>query len=303
LEMANHYGTVVIPARVRKPRDKALVENHVKTVEQRILAPLRDRGFLSLEELNEAIWERLDALNNRPFQKMVGTRRSLFMEIDSPALRPLPEHPYSHGRWSTAKVNVDYHVEVAKCYYSVPYQLIRQRLDVRISAVIVELFHKNVRIASHARLFRLGQYSTVPDHMPKGHRQWNDWSPERLVRWAGETGIATAGVVESILSRCVHPQQGYRSCLGIIALSKTYGRDRVEAACTRALACGALSRKSIQMMLKNNLENAALPEASAERPFLDHPNIRGAAYFAVAAPASQLLLDMERNSDALSSHV
>jgi transposase len=290
-EMASYYGAVIIPARVKKPRDKAIVENHVKTVEQRILAPLRNRVFLSLDELNEAIQDLLDDLNNRPFQKMAGTRRSLFEELDFPALQPLPEHRYSYGRWSWATVSIDYHVEVAKCYYSVPYQLIQKKLEVRVSTLVVEIFHNNVRVASHARLFRRGQYSTIPEHMPRHHRWWNDWSPERLVRWASETGEATAEAVASILTRFVHPQQGYRSCLGIIALSKTYGRDRVEAACRRALACGAVSRKSIQLMLKNNLENAALPEQAEPRPALIHANIRGAAYYGQTT-TSQPSLDL-----------
>jgi transposase len=289
-EMASYYGVAVIPARVRKPRDKAVVENHVRTVEQRVLAPLRNRAFFSLAELNEAVWERLDDLNNRPFQKMDGTRRSLFEELDAPVLRPLPDQPYSFGQWSVAVVNIDYHVAVLKCYYSVPSQLIKKKVDVRVSAGTVEIFHKNTRIASHARLFRPGQYSTVPEHMPDGHRHWREWSPERLVRWAGETGPSTAKMVEQLLERFVHPQQGYRACLGIISLAKMYGPDRVEMACARALACGAISQKNIRLMLKNNLETAALPEAAPSTPPIQHANIRGAAYYALP----QLTLDIER---------
>ena len=301
LEMANHYGVAVIPARVRKPRDKAIVENHVRIVEQRILAPLRDHVFLSLSDLNEAIWDRLDELNNRPFQKMAGTRRLLFDQLDVPALGPLPEEPYQYGEWGKAIVNIDYHVAIQKSYYSVPFRLIKQEVDTRVSIRTVEVFHKNVRISSHPRSFIEGSYSTIPEHMPKSHRDWADWSPERLVRWAQKTGPSTAKVIEELLTRLVHPQQGYRRCLGIISLSKKYGADRVELACARALACQAFSYQSIKLMLKNNLDKAALPEPVPAMPAILHNNIRGAAYYKVPnysvagdQPDPQLFLNLER---------
>ena len=281
-DMAAYYGIAVIPARVRKPRDKAVVENHVRTVEQRILAPLRDRIFLSLAELNEAILELLDDLNNRRFQKMAGTRRSFYEELDAPALGPLPQEPYQYGEWGKALVNIDYHVSVLKSYYSVSYRLIKKEVETRVSAHIVEIFHKNVRVASHPRSFREGYYSTIPEHMPNNHRNWDQWPPERVIKWAGQTGPSTAKMVEELLTRFVHPQQGYRRCMGIISLSKKYGADRVELACTRALACQAISYQSVKLILKNNLETAALPELIPTKPVLWHDNIRGAAYYAAA---------------------
>jgi transposase len=291
-DMATHYDVAVIPARPAKPRDKALVENHVKIVEQRILAHLRDRRFFSLGELNEAIWDLLEDLNNRPFQKMSVTRAALFAELDAPALRPLPLEPYHYGEWGTARVNIDYHVAILKSYYSVPYRFLRQPVETRVSACTVEIYLKNVRIASHARSFREGSYSTVPEHMPSNHRAWQDWSPERMVKWAAQTGPSTAQMVEELLTRFVHPQQGYRRCLGIMSLARAYGADRVELACQRALACQAISYKSVKMMLKNNLDAAALPEPIPSRPSLKHDNIRGADYYAAT---SQLSFESERS--------
>ncbi len=282
LDMAMYYGVAIIPARVKKPRDKAIVENHVRIAEQSILAPLRDRLFFSLAELNEAIWALLDNLNNRPFQKMSGTRRSLFAELDAPALRPLPEESYQYAEWGKATVSIDYHVAVLKCFYSVPYQLIKQSVETRVSARTVEIFHKNTRVATHARSLREGFYSTIPEHMPSNHRNWGEWPPERLVRWAGQTGPSTAKMVEELLTRFVHPEQGYRSCMGIMSLAKPYGADRLELACARALACQAISYQSIRRILKNNLESAALPEPIPVRPPLLHDNIRGADYYATA---------------------
>jgi transposase len=280
-EMAAYYRVAVIPARVRKPRDKAVVECHVRIVEQQILAPLRDRVFLSLAELNTAIWELLGDVNRRPFQKIAGSRCTLFEQIDAPALRPLPDQPYQYGEWGHATVSINYHVEVLKSFYSVPYQLIKQVLDTRVSAHTVEIFHKNVRVASHVRSFIEGWYSTNPEHMPRNHREWGEWPPERLVRWAGATGPSTAKVVEELLSRFVHPEQGYRRCLGIMTLSKTYGAERVELACTRAIAFQAFSYQSIKTILKSNLDSAPLPEDPIlAKESLQHDNIRGAAYYA-----------------------
>ena len=300
-EMASHYGVAVIPARIKKPRDKAVVENHVLIVERQILARLRDRSFLSLDELNDAIGDLLDALNNRPFQKMAGTRRSLFEELDAPELRPLPAEPYQFGEWGRATVSIDYHVSVQKSYYSVHHRLIKQEVETRVSAGTVEIFHKNVRVASHARSFREGSYSTLKEHMPSHHKNWGDWSPERFVRWASEIGPSTSKMVEELLSRLVHPQQGYRRCLGIISLTKQYGADRVELACRRALACNAIFYQSVKQILKNNLESVPLPEPTPASPSLTHDNIRGAAYYASAGSeetdhysSPQLLLDIER---------
>jgi transposase len=280
-EMAQHYGIAVIPARARKPRDKAKVENHVLAVERRILAPLRDRTFLSLEECNEAIAPLLDELNARPFQKMAGCRREMFEQLDAPALRPLPAEPYVYGEWSRGRVSIDYHVEVDRSYYSVHYTLLREPVEVHLTARIVEIFHKGQRVASHARSTRPYQHVTLPEHMPANHRAYSDWSPERLVRWAGTCGGHVQQVVEQILSSHVHPQQGYRSCLGIMRLGKIYGQDRLEAACQRALAIGAPRYKSIASILQSNLDTAEVATADTP-PTPAHPNIRGAGYYAPA---------------------
>ena len=197
--MAEHYGCAILPARVRKPKDKAKVEKGVQDVERRILAALRHRTFFSLAELNQAIDGLLIQYNERPFQKLPGSRRSLFVQLDKPALLPLPEQPYEFAEWKKARVNIDYHVAVEGNYYSVPYQLVNQTLDVRITTTAVECLHKNKRVASHLRLQRQGQYATVVAHMPKSHQDYAEWTPERLVHWAEKTGPETVLVVEAIL--------------------------------------------------------------------------------------------------------
>lgn len=280
LKFAEYYGVAVIPARVATPRDKAKVENHVLAVERRILAALRDRVFFSIEELNQAIWELLEVLNNRPFQKLPGNRRQLFETLDAPALRPLPTEPYVSCIWSKVRVNIDYHIEVDRAFYSVPYTLLRKELEVRMTARIVEVFYKGNRITSHPRSYVAGHYETTPLHMPKSHREYAEWTPERLVRWARESGVSTAGMVDAILQRHVHPQQGFRSCLGIISLGRKYGAERLEAACGRGLALGVISYKSVKSILDKKLDQAPIPVAAPE-PFLPiHSNIRGADYFA-----------------------
>jgi transposase len=278
-EMASGYGCAIIPARVRRPRDKAKAEVGVQVVERWILARLRHRTFFSLAELNAAIAEELERLNARPFKKLPGSRRSLFEEVDRPALKPLPQRPYEYAEWSLSRVHIDYHVEVDSHYYSVPYRLVGQQLEVRRTAGVVEIFHKGVRVASHVRSFRKGGYTTLKEHMPAAHRAHAEWTPERLVRWAKKTGEATAELTGAILSRRVHPQQGFRSCLGLMRLGKTHGPDRLEAACRRALVIGATSYRSVESILKNGLDRAAPPHASNPGPIVQHPNVRGAEYF------------------------
>lgn len=280
-DMARHYNVAVVPARVRRPKDKAKVEAGVQIVERWILARLRHRTFFSLDELNRAIAELLFDLNNRPFQKLPGSRRSLFEELDRPALRPLPVEPYEYAEWKKARVHIDYHVEVDRHFYSVPYQLVGQELDVRLTANTVEMFHKGKRVASHKRSHRVGGYTTLADHMPAAHRHYAEWTPERLVRWAGEAGGAVSKLVEAILSSRPHPQQGFRSCLGIMRLGKTYGHERLEAACRRALHLKSYRYKSVESILKNGLENRPLPGSRAPAgPVIRHTNVRGAEYFA-----------------------
>jgi transposase len=279
-EMAAFYGVAIIPARVKRPRDKAKVENHVLNAERRILAPLRNHRFVGLAECNQAISKLLIALNNRPFQQMSGSRRELFLALDSPALRPLPQAAYCFGSWKKARVSIDYHVAVERSFYSVPYTLVKQQIDVRVSERVVELFHKGQRIASHPRSLREGAYSTTPSHMPAAHRAYQEWTPQRLIRWAQQTGGATADVIEIIMATKSHPQQGFRSCLGVMNLSKTFGIQRLEDACTRAIAIGAPGYKCIRNILVNKLDQAPIaPSLAAKTPPIIHHNIRGAGYY------------------------
>ncbi len=284
-ELAQHYDVAVIPTRVRKPRDKAKVETGVKIVEENLLAPLRNRTFFSVQEANEAIGFLLTELNIKPFQKLPGSRKSLFEQLEKPVLRPLPVEAYVLAHWKKAKVNIDYHIEVDGHYYSVPFQFARQQVDVRLTSNTLEVYQQGKRIASHRRLPDLlqhrGRHSTLSEHMPKAHQQNLEWTPGRLINWAEKTGEYTAKVVEEILTSRPHPQQGYRSCMGIIRLTKSYGSDRLEAACKRACYFRAFSYKSIESILKNNLDREPLPDETKERTTTvhTHVNIRGASYY------------------------
>lgn len=279
-EMAAHYSLAVLPARAAKPRDKAKVEVGVQIVERWILARLRHHTFFSLPEINAAMRALLEDLNRRPFKRLPGSRLSLFEQLDRPAMRPLPPEPYVFAEWKKARVHIDYHMQVDGHYYSVPYQLVKQALDVRLSANTVEVFHQGRRVASHPRSHQKGRHTTTAEHMPQAHQAYAQWTPQRLIHWAEQTGPATAQVVATILASRPHAQQGFRSCLGIMRLGKTYGDDRLEAACRRALAIQATSYKSIESILKHRLDQAPLPTpAPAATPTLLHPNVRGADYF------------------------
>lgn len=279
-EMAVYYGTAIIPTRVRKPQDKAKVETAVQVVERWILAPLRNRTFFSLQELNLAIAELLEQLNNHPFQKLPGSRRSWFEELDRPALLPLPTSRYVLAQWKKARVNIDYHVELQRHYYSVPYKLIHKDVDIRFTNATVEIFHKGNRVASHKRDDSPGRHTTVKEHMPKGHQEYLEWTPSRIIKWAGNIGEATARVVETIITSREHPQQGYRASLGIIRLEKKYSRERLEAACRRAIAFGAYSYKSVCSILEKKLDQLPLPDGQfSETAIIEHHNIRGKKYY------------------------
>ena len=281
-DLAHHYGVAVIPARAAKPRDKAKVEVGVQVVERWIVARLRHHTFFALAEVNAAIGALLPTLNARPFKKLPGSRQSLFETLDRPALKPLPGQPYEYAEWKRARVNIDYHVEVDGHYYSVPYALVKAQLEVRVSAQVVELFHKGTRVASHLRSRLKGRHSTVAAHMPTAHQHYAEWTPQRLIRWAADSGAATARVVEVILASRPHPQQGFRSCLGIMRLGKSYGTERLEAACRRALTIGACSYKSIESILKNGLDRTPLPVSLPAAVAPRHANIRGPEYYSTS---------------------
>jgi transposase len=278
-EMAMHYGVGVLPTRPRKPRDKAKVEVGVQIAERWIVAALRHRKFFSLGELNRAIGELLDKLNQRPFKKREGSRRSLFEQLDRPSLRPLPVERFDLAEWSQATVNIDYHIQFDKSFYSVPYQLARQTVEVRATPTTLEIFHQGKRVASHLRTGK--PYAAVTDceHRPASHRAHLDWPPSRLVQWAATVGTRTSEVVEKILQAQPHPEMGYRSCLGIIRLGQRYPVDRVEAAAERALLTGAVSYRSMDSILRHNLDQQPVNPAPAPRSLPGHDNIRGAAYF------------------------
>ncbi len=279
-EMASYYQTTVIPARVRKPKDKAKVEAGVALVQRWILARLRHETFFSLSELNARIKELLFWLNNHPFQKLEGSRESLFNTIDKPALKSLPVEPYEYAEWKKARVNIDYHIEVDRHYYSVPYQLVSRQVDVRITAGTIESFYRGNRVASHIRSDDKGRHTTVASHMPKAHQAYVEWTPERLVSWANKSGEHVSGLVEKVLAQRSHPQQGFRSVLGIMRLGKHYGDSRLDAACKRALEIGASSYKSIESILRKGLDRIELQKQDDDlyKP-VEHINIRGSAYY------------------------
>ena len=279
LEMAAHYGCAVIPARPYRPRDKAKAEAGVLVVERWLLAALRNMTFFSLAELNAAIRTKLAALNARPFKKLPGSRKSLFEELERPALRPLPQARYEFATWKSATVNIDYHVEVERHYYSVPYQLAREHVDVRLSRSTVELFLRGRRVASHLRSDARGRHTTTAEHMPESHRRHLEWTPGRIVRWAERTGPQTASLVTAVMGSRPHPEQGYRSCLGIMRLGRRFGDERLEAACTRALAASALSYRSVESILKHGLDGQPLPETTTDLTPRAHENVRGPGYY------------------------
>ena len=275
-DMAAHYGTAVIPARPYKPRDKAKVEVGVQVVQRWILARLRNRRFFSLAELNQAIRELVDQLNDRPMRGWGTSRRALYEQIDRPALRPLPPTPYEYADWKRCRVNLDYHVEIEKHFYSVPFQLLRKEVEVRITAQTVEIFHRGKLVAMHLRSFRPHRPTTVAEHMPSSHRRYRDWTHERILREAAAIGDDTAALIGIILRSRPHPEQGFRSCIGILGLLKRYGAERLDAACARALALGTRSYGSVAAILKNAQERKT---TEPEQPVLFHENVRGPGYY------------------------
>ena len=278
-ELAEHYETAILPARARKPKDKAKVEAGVQVVQRWILARLRDERFFSLAALNQRIAELLEELNDRPMKLYGASRRELFEQLDKPALLPLPGRPFTFGEWQRATVNIDYHVAVDHHFYSVPHQYVGEEVDIRVSASTVEVFLRRMRLSAHSRSRERGRHTTIPEHMPEAHRGHLEWSPSRLCAWAAKVGPRTAELVENILESRPHPEHGYRSCLGIMRLSKKYGQERLEAACERGLAAGARSYRHIDSILKNGLDQVPLDEANNHQPLPAHENVRGSDYY------------------------
>jgi transposase len=277
-EMATHYGTVIIPARPRRPRDKAKVEGGVLITARQILATLRDQKFFHLKALNVALHAGLLQLNGQPFQKLEGSRDRWFEQHEKPVLLPLPSQPYELAIWEKARVNIDYHVAVDRHYYSAPYSLIHVELDVRLTETTVELFHKSRRVAAHVRSFRPGQFTTHEEHRPKAHQKYLQWTPGRLLHWAGKVGPCCARLVDHIMQSRPHPEMGYRSVMGIMRLGKGVGDARLEAASRRALHFGTCTYRSIQSILDHQLDQQPLEQ---ELPFHSpsHQNVRGKDYY------------------------
>jgi len=280
-EFAQHMGTTILPARPAMPRDKAKIEVAVQVAERWILARLRHETFYTLGALNTRIWELLEDLNSRRMRHYEASRRELFERIDRPALRPLPARPFVYGEWKRATVSIDYHIEVAHHFYSVPHPLVQlqQPVDVRLSALTVEVYVRGQRVAAHVRSHVRGGFTTDPAHMPKAHLAHREWSPSRIIAWARTVGPQTAALVEAVLASRPHPEQGYRSCLGILRLAKRDGPARVEAACARALAVGARSYRHVDAILKHGLDRVPLPDAAAPARPLVHDQLRGPAYY------------------------
>jgi transposase len=280
-EFARHYRITVLPARPAHPRDKPKVEVGVQVVERWILARLRNRRFFGLAALNAAIAELLAELNERRFKKLPGCRRSAFLEIDRPALRPLPSTRFEVARWKTARVNIDYHVELDGHYYSVPHRFVRTEVQLRITASTVEAFAGQQRIACHPLSKLRGRHTTCADHMPASHRAHREWTPQKLIAWGERIGPATAAVVRWQMEHRPHPEQGYRACLGLQRLAREYGDDRLERACARANAIGARTSGSITSILKRGLDRAAPPPAATapSTPNPEHENVRGPSYY------------------------
>lgn len=273
-QMAAHYDVAVVPARVRRPKDKSVVEAAVGLATRWILAVLRKRTFFSLAEARTAVRELLDKLNDRPFKKIPGCRRSVFESIERPALKPLPPVPYEYADFKKASVNIDYHIEYDKHFYSVPCQYVREVVEVRATSTTIEIFRKGKRIAAHPRSPLVNKATTLNEHRPKSHQQYGDWSPDRLVRWAGKIGPSTGRLIATIMARQKYPELGYRSCLGILRLAKNFGDQRLEAACNRALAIRGLCYKSVKSILDSNLDQRPLPEKPHQLAIV-HSNIRG----------------------------
>jgi transposase len=281
LELARHYGTVVLPTRTAHPRDKAVVEVGVQVAERWVLAPLRKRRFFSLAEMNAAIREQVAKVNERPFRGEPTSRHALFVETEKEALQPLPARRYEFATFKRATVNIDYHVEFDRRWYSVPHQLVREKVEMRATATTIEVFHRGRRVASHLRERGRRRFVTDASHMPASHRAHLEWTPSRLLDWAASVGQPVAELADRIMRARPHPEHGYRACLGLMRLGRRFGNDRLAAACSRALVLNACSYVSVESILNQNLDRIPLPEVqlSVLPPPLSHRNLRGAGYY------------------------
>lgn len=277
-DMARHYGAVVMPTRVRRPKDKAKAESAVLLVERWILARLRNKVFHGLAELNKEIRKLLLDLNNRPLQKLGVSRQQLYETLDKPALRPLPLNLYELALFKKTRVGADYHVELETNFYSAPYQLIHKEVYLRYTLSTVEILHKSKRVASHIRSYGTGEQITCPEHRPRSHREYLDWTPARALAWAADIGPMTARMAQEIFNTAAHPAQGLRSCQGLVSLERKHTAKRLEAACSRAVFYQTFYYKSVKSILQKGLDRVPTTEPLEEKP-LTHANIRGANYY------------------------
>lgn len=278
-DMATYYGTAVLPARPGKPKDKSKVEVGVQIAERWIIAALRHHTFFSLAELNQAIRALLERLHDRPFQKLEGSRRSRFEQIERSALRPLPGAPYELATWRRARVHIDCHIEFERVYYSVPHTFVAKEVDVRATEHMIEIFHQGRRLAGHPRERCPGARRTEVSHLPKAHQKHLEWSPERLIAWGRTVGPYTAALMERMLLDKPHPEMGYRACLGVLSLSKKYTPQRLERAAERALAIGSPRLHSVRSILQKGLDRLDVNEPTGRSDDTTHAHVRGASYY------------------------
>jgi transposase len=285
-DFATHYATAILPTRAFHPRDKAKVETAVQIVEREILAPLRHEVFHSLAELAHAIAFARERVNDRPFQKLAGSRRSVFLATEHAMLRPLPATRYELADWKTAKVNIDYHISVEGHLYSVPYRLVGATVTVRLTATMIEVLHQGTRIAAHRRSAMKGRFTTEPTHRPKAHQRHLEWTPSRLIAWGASIGPGTAALVTGLLARYPHPEQSYRACLGLLSLKQRVDTTRLEAACVRAHAAGTISYRSVKSILATGLDTLPPepPTHAARHLPATHAHVRGPAYYDPVPP-------------------
>jgi len=278
-EFAEHYGVAIVPARPYKPRDKAKVEKAVQEVERQLLAPLRHEHFSTLTDLNAAITIRVKHLNERVMHGYGVSRQVLFEQVDKPALGPLPMQPFVFARWKPAKVNLDYHLEVERHYYSVPYWFVQREVRVKITEQLVEIFHDGKRIACHERSRLAHRHTTLSEHMPPEHWAYKRQSKERFIAWAQQVGVQTTRQVEAMFERKEHEEQAFRAIRGLQSLSTHYGSARLEAACHRANVFGIVSLRRIRSMLQTQMDKDLLPIEQPVVPVIEHANVRGSQYY------------------------
>jgi len=288
MEMAEHYHCAIVPARPRKPKDKPAAEKSVDIATTWILAALRDQLFFCLADLNQAIQEKLGIINNKPFQKLSGSRRSAFLGEEAATLQPLPQTPFEMAVWKTATAGFNYHIEVEKSFYSLPFRYIKYKVDIRLTARVVEIFHNGQRICSHPRYYgKPGHYETNPAHMPADHKSYLEWDSQRFRSWARKIGPNTVAVVEAVLASRTIEQQNYRSCFGLLKLADKHSESRLEAACAKAMALETPAYSVIKNILKSGRDLAEPTSSAPVRPMKIHRNVRGNDYYAQQAKEMQ----------------